>query len=102
MKLPVLPLLHDLCRGVISATIPAVRLNQDRRRAAALCQKWAGFGCGVVDECTVENHEMRSSRNREKKYDAQPTEIGDNDAPGFYVNDGQVMGKSYSRFNLVD
>ena len=39
VKLPELPLLDELRRAVTSAKIPAARLNQDGRRAAALCSK---------------------------------------------------------------
>jgi hypothetical protein len=43
VKLPELPLLDELCRAVTSAKIPAARLTQDGRRAAALCQKRPGL-----------------------------------------------------------
>ena len=70
MKLPELPLLDELCRAVTSAKIPAVRLNQDGRRAERRFVKSGQDSVAAwMDGSTVEYHEMRSSRNREKKSD---------------------------------
>ena len=103
MKLPELPLLDELCRAVTSAKIPAARLNQDGRRAAALCQKRAGFGCGVDgwEHSRVPRNEIQQ-KPRKKKRRLTYRNWGTATPHCFYVNDGRATGKSHSRFTQAD